>query len=250
VYKTEIFSKDKYDTFIEVMPCTMNAMEQPTEVADNTYTRFLNATEQLFAEHGYDGTKIRAIAKLSNSNLGVLSHYWGSKQALFHDVFERRFRPVYEDHIKRFRDLEVKLDSGGNVDVIDVLRAQIEPIFLMTGSRPDESQWLRLLFGRALTDPSNEVVEAMGEIFTPAANLFFQLLRRVSPDIDHTEFYWRANCVVGAFTFVETYTERLTKFIHEDVSNIDWMKASEHVVAFLAAGMQAPATPAQQGKGD
>lgn len=222
--------------------------EQNAQAADNTYTRFLNAAEQLFSIHGYDGTKIRAIVKLSHSNLGVLSHYWGSKQALFRDIFERRFRPVYEDQISRFRMLEVKLDRGGYVDVTDVLRAQIEPVFLMTGSEPDEVQWLRLLFGRALTDPSNEVVDAMGDIFTPAANLFFQLLRRVSPGIDHTEFYWRANCVVGAFTFVENYTERLTKFIDEDLSNVDWHKASDHVVAFLAAGMQAPPTEENSGK--
>lgn len=227
----------------------MKILDHSGEVADNTYTRFLNAAEQLFAIHGYDGTKIRAIANLSNSNLGVLSHYWGSKQALFRDVFERRFRPVYDEQICRFTELKIKLEIGEKIEVTDILRAQIEPVFLMSGSRPDEVQWLRILFGRALTDPSNEVVEAMGEIFIPVANMFFFLLREVAPKIDHTEFYWRANCVVGAFTFVETYTERLTKFIDEDLSEIDWNTASDHVVEFLAAGMRAPAAgTASEGK--
>lgn len=217
----------------------MNVLAQTREAAQNSYTRFLSAAEQLFAAHGYDGTKIRAIASLSNSNLGVLSHYWGSKQALFRDVFEHRFRPVYNELIERFTMLEEKMRRGDGVDLKDVLRAQIEPVFLMSGSEPEEAKWLRVLFGRALTDPSDEVVDAMGEIFTPAANKFFSLLRQVSPEMNQTEFYWRSNCVVGAFTFVETYSDRLSKFIDADIGNIDWQQASDSVVDFLAAGMRA-----------
>jgi len=47
--------------------------------------------------------------------------------------------------------------------------------------------------------------------------------------------------VVGAFTFAESYTDRLTQFIDEDLSDIDWVAASNYVVRFLAAGMRAPA---------
>ena len=72
---------------------------------------------------------------------------------------------------------------------------------------------MRQLLGRALVDPSPEGVKVMGEIFSESANLFFSLLRRVSPNVDQSEFYWRAICVVGAFTFAESYTERLTQFI-------------------------------------
>ena len=79
-----------------------------------------------------------------------------------------------------------------------------------------------MLLGRALTDPSEEVVTVMGEIFSESANLFFTLLKKAAPNINHSEFYWRANCVVGAFTFAESYTDRLTRFIDEDLSDIDW----------------------------
>jgi hypothetical protein len=63
----------------------------------------------------------------------------------------------------------------------------------------------------------------------------------VSPNVAQSEFYWRANCVVGAFTFAESYTDRLTQFIDEDISDIDWAAAANYVVRFLAAGMRAPA---------
>jgi hypothetical protein len=126
------------------------------------------------------------------------------------------------------------------VSVVDVLKAQIEPSFMLPGTSAADAPGVRLLLGRALTDPSPEVVKVMGEIFSDSANLFFSLLRRVNPGIAQREFYWRANCVVGAFTFAEGYTERLTQFIDEDLSDIDWQAAAHYVVRFLAAGMRAP----------
>ncbi len=218
---------------------------------EETPTRFLDSAQRLFSVHGYEGTKIRAIAKLSNANLGVLSHYWGSKRALFREVFERRLRPIHTERMRRFGLLETLLADGRRVTVSDVLEAQIEPAFLVPGASPDAAPQLRLLFGRALTDPSEEVVQIMGEIFTRSANVFFSLLKRVSPATNHSEFYWRANCVVGAFAFAESYTERLTKFIDEDLSAIDWGAASNYMVKFLAAGMNAPpaaGSPVQRGR--
>jgi AcrR family transcriptional regulator len=214
---------------------------QAPAASEITHTRFLVSAERLFCVHGYEGTKIRAIAKLSNANLGMLSHYWGSKRALFREVFERRLRPIHEEHMRRFRELDKAMRAGRAVSIVDVLKAQIEPIFLLPGTDAADAPGVRLLLGRALTDASPEVVKVMAEIFKESANLFFSLLRRVSPDVDQSEFYWRANCVVGAFTFAEAYTERLTQFIDEDLSDIDWLAAANYVVRFLAAGMRAPA---------
>jgi AcrR family transcriptional regulator len=213
---------------------------QPPAASEITHTRFLVSAERLFCVHGYEGTKIRAIAKLSNANLGMLSHYWGSKRALFREVFERRLKPIHDEHTRRFRELDKALRAGKPVSIIDVLKAQIEPIFLLPGTAPADAPGVRLLLGRALTDASPEVVKVMGEIFSESAKLFFSLLRRVSPDVAQSEFYWRANCVVGAFTFAEGYTERLTQFIDEDLSDIDWAATANYVVRFLAAGMRAP----------
>jgi AcrR family transcriptional regulator len=209
----------------------------PTE---ETHTRFLDSAERLFSVHGYEGTKIRAIAKLSSANLGVLSHYWGSKRALFREVFERRLRPIHDERMRRFGILEAMMADGRQLRVADVLEAEIEPAFLIAGSDPQDAAQRRLLFGRALTDPSGEVVEIMSEIFHESATTFFSLLRHVSPHVGQSEFYWRAQCVAGAFSFAESFTERLTQFIEEDLSQIDWQAASAFVVKFLVAGMASP----------
>jgi AcrR family transcriptional regulator len=213
---------------------------QAPAAGEITHTRFLVSAERLFCVHGYEGTKIRAIANLSNANLGMLSHYWGSKRALFREVFDRRLRPIHDERMRRFRAIEKAHKAGKPVNLIEVLRAQIEPAFVLPTPKEDANA-LRLLMGRALTDPSEEVVTVMAEIFSESGDLFFALLKKAAPNVNHSEFYWRANCIVGAFTFAESFAGRLTQFIDEDLSDIDWVAASNYVVRFLAAGMRAPA---------
>ena len=209
-----------------------------------THTRFLVSAERLFCVYGYEGTKIRAIATLSNANLGMLSHYWGSKRALFREVFDKRLRPLHEEWMRRFAVLEKAHRAGKPVSLVEVLQAQIEPAFVLPTPNPEDAKALRMLLGRALTDPSEEVVTMMAEIFSESGNKFFSLLKKAAPNVNHSEFYWRANCVVGAFTFAESYSDRLTQFIDEDLSDIDWAAASNYVVRFLVAGMRAPASTA------
>lgn len=42
----------------------------------------LQVAEKLFAEHGFDGTSVRDIAKVANINIAMISYYFGSKEKL------------------------------------------------------------------------------------------------------------------------------------------------------------------------
>ena len=212
---------------------------RPVRPTDAAQTRFLDAAEQLFSAYGYEGTKIRAIAKLANANLGLLSQYWGTKKELFRAVFERRLKPIHDAEMARLGALQDRIARGQPVDLVDVLRAKIEPSFIAPGVDPDEASQRRLLMGRARLDPSQDVVDVMSEFFNDVGSAFFSLLRQVCSDLAPTDFYWRANCVAGAFSFIEAYCDRLAMFIDEDISDVDWVEASNHVVGFLAVGMRA-----------
>ena len=76
----------------------------------------------MFGKHGYEGTTIRAIAAKAHVNLGTLKHYWGSKRELLRALFERRFRPMQEEHMRRLRELEHKVSDGSRPEVLQVLR--------------------------------------------------------------------------------------------------------------------------------
>jgi tetracycline repressor-like protein len=48
-----------------------------------TEERILAAARQLFGEHGYDRTTIRAVAEAAGSDAGLVMRYFGSKDKLF-----------------------------------------------------------------------------------------------------------------------------------------------------------------------
>jgi TetR/AcrR family transcriptional regulator len=49
----------------------------------------LDAAEAVFAEHGYDGARIEAIARGSSYNSGLIFHYFGDKLGLYAEVVRR-----------------------------------------------------------------------------------------------------------------------------------------------------------------
>ena len=58
-------------------------MTTRVEQRRRTETRILTAARQLFGEHGYDRTTIRAVATAAGSDPGLVMRYFGSKEKLF-----------------------------------------------------------------------------------------------------------------------------------------------------------------------
>ncbi len=227
-------------------------------LAEATRRRFLAATEQLFAAHGYDGTSMRAIARKADVNLATVAHYWGTKRALFRDLFERRFRALAEEHVRRFKALAAGVAKGRALELREVLLALIEPAFLVSAAQAahlgnaKKAQADRKLFhcvyGRALTDPSDEVADSMNEIFAEMIPLFLRLLRKCCAHLEPQEFYWRVICVTGAHVFAQASTPRIGKFLTHELDDLDDPLAAERIVSFLLPGMEAPAVSAARRK--
>ncbi len=69
---------------------------KPTRNAENTRQAILNAAETVFAEHGYDGARIEAIASASGYNQGLIFRYFGDKLGLYAEVLRRIDRQANE----------------------------------------------------------------------------------------------------------------------------------------------------------
>lgn len=221
---------------------TKPAKQRP--VRDERYNRFKLAAEQVFAERGYDGTTIREIARRADCNLGMLSHYWKTKQALFTEIFRDRFVCIFEYQMAGFSEMERRAAAGIMPNVREVLTCLIESIFLSIQGTDETDNLSRLVFGRALLDPSPEIEEAMAALFTPASQKLFTLLRQANPAINDAEFYWRTLCVIGSFSFADGFATRLTRFINpaSEDTEINWRHVATYLINFLVAGMQADAS--------
>lgn len=56
---------------------------------DETRSLILDTALAQFAEHGFDGTSIRRIAEAAGISLGLLYHYFPSKEAVLQELFQR-----------------------------------------------------------------------------------------------------------------------------------------------------------------
>src|SRR5919109_2080649 len=71
-----------------------------------TRTRILDAAEELFMLHGFEGTSMRQLTTKAEVNLAAVNYHFGSKDALIEAVFRRRLDPMNAARIAALDDLE------------------------------------------------------------------------------------------------------------------------------------------------
>jgi TetR/AcrR family transcriptional regulator len=89
----------------------------------------LDAAEKEFAEHGFDGTRVDAIAAASSYNKGLLFRYFGSKLELYAAVIRRadeQTRNLQEQSIAPLLDRAAALDADS---LRDLLQAYLKAYF-------------------------------------------------------------------------------------------------------------------------
>lgn len=64
--------------------------------AEKTREAILNAAEAVFAEHGFDGARVDAIAETSGYNKSLIGQYFGDKLGLYAEVIKRMDRDITE----------------------------------------------------------------------------------------------------------------------------------------------------------
>ena len=64
--------------------------------ADRTRAAILDAAEAVFAQHGFDGARVEAIANASGFNNSLLFRYFGDKIGLYTEVLKRADREMSE----------------------------------------------------------------------------------------------------------------------------------------------------------
>jgi AcrR family transcriptional regulator len=221
--------------------------QQKQSIQGSSKERFLDAAEYLFAEYGYEGAKIRAIADLSKVNLGALHHYWGSKEELFAAVCKRRLEPMNNERLRLYEELVQadnrktgKSDPCPLLDIKALFRASLVPTFFLEDLDSEEQIVFRKFYGRALTEPSPVVAKVMMEIFIPASQRFFELLRVCCPHLDDDQFYWRCMGILGTYMYAPAFSERIQYYAPASFDMDDVDTGLAQIVEFLAAGMLAP----------
>ena len=203
-----------------------------------TRTRILDVAEELFMQHGFEGTSMRLLTAKAGVNLAAVNYHFGSKDALIEAVFRRRLDPMNVARIAELDKLEAEQRSPSPEAII---RAFITPgLKLMEDGKTGGRNFTRLL-GRTYSEPNKLVRQLIGQMYAPAMQRYKAALERALPQMPRDELVWRMHFMFGthAYTLAATDTVQLIAGCKPE-DRYDAALLEERLTAFLAAGLNAP----------
>lgn len=87
---------------------------------NNSKQRILNAAVKLFAKKGYDGTSIRQISKEADTNICMISYFWGGKKELYNGIIENLIQKQTE-FAASFIDFNISPEKLSKQEQINLL---------------------------------------------------------------------------------------------------------------------------------
>ncbi len=202
-----------------------------------TRTRILDAAEELFMQHGFEGTSMRLLTAKAGVNLAAVNYHFGSKHALIEAVFRRRLDPM---NTARIAELE-RLESDGNLSAESIIRAFVRPsLRLIEDAKGGGRNFIRLL-GRAYTQPAKMIRQLIGQMYAPTMQRYKAALERALPQMPRDELVWRMHFMFGtlAYTLAATDTVQLIAGCKPE-DRYDARLLEDRLTTFLAAGLHAP----------
>jgi AcrR family transcriptional regulator len=205
-----------------------------------TRTRILDAAEELFMQHGFEGTSMRTLTAKASVNLAAVNYHFGSKDALIEAVFRRRLDPMNAARIAELDRLEAA--AGASPPSTDaIIRAFLRAsLAMIEDSKGGGRNFIRLL-GRAYTEPSKPIRALIGQLYAPTMARYKGAFERALPDLPKDELIWRMHFMFGtlAYTLAATDTVQLIAGCKPE-DRYDAALLEDRLTAFLHAGLVAP----------
>ena len=199
--------------------------------------RILDAAEELFSEHGFDGVTLRNITTTANVDVALVNYHFGPKRDLFDAVLNRRAEVL--NQVRSDALDACLLNAGdGRLTVEDIIHAYLAPMGEIQGSA-DEG-WRHYFALIAYVNNSPEFGrEVMSQYFNPLVSRFIEALRKALPDADDEALYWGYHYLSGALTLTMADTGRLDTLSNGLAKSADAEKGYAHMIPYNAAGFRA-----------
>ena len=211
---------------------------RPVKPQHETRTRILDAAEELFMQHGFEGPSMRQLTARAGVNLAAVNYHFGSKDALIEAVFKRRLDPMNAERVAALDALE---KDGPALASVDIIRAFVVPsLRLIEDAKGGGRNFIRLL-GRTYTEPAKAVRALIGQMYAPTMERYKRALERALPQMPPDELVWRMHFMFGtlAYTLAATDTVQLIAGCKPE-DRYDARLLEERLTVFLAAGLHAP----------
>jgi AcrR family transcriptional regulator len=206
---------------------------------DTTRTRrerILDAAEELFALHGYDGVTLRQIARRAGVDVALASYHFGKKLDLFQAVFERR--AAFLNQARRDALHRCQREAGEPGPTLEqIIEAFLRPLEL--AQETGDAGWRHYLALIAYINNSPYWgPKMMSHLFDELVQEFIAALAKALPGARREDLYWCYHNLSGALTLTLAQTKRIDNLSGGLCRSQDLQAAYDHMIPFVAAGFR------------
>jgi AcrR family transcriptional regulator len=205
--------------------------------------KILRAAEVTFADHGYHGTSLREIVRRAHVTQALITYYFGSKEALYKEVFLQRGHEIAR---KRLDALAALRRRGRPCTLAEVLDAYLRPALEMRRTRKGRA-FIRLQ-ARMHTEPPRFAERLRREVYDETVHEYIAAIREAAPHLPARTAYWRMAMIIGAYLFVHSDAHRLDKMSNGVCNATDLDEMLAQMTAFAVGGLAGADTRAQRGR--
>jgi AcrR family transcriptional regulator len=202
-------------------------MTRPSEF---TRDRIIKAAERLFAEHGYEGTSIRAIVAKARVNQAAINYHFDGKDGLYREVLRAAFKALTENQLAHAEEVKTMSREAA---LTEFIRRQLWPLM----ARDELSRHLRI-FNWESVQPTAVFRKLLSEEAAPYIGLAVDLVRRFLPSADHRTLVVAAIWVMGQCSVFVRNREQLAGPPVEltlDETSVEWL--AQMISAWTVGGL-------------
>ncbi|MBL4800237.1 MAG: TetR family transcriptional regulator [Oleispira sp.] len=194
----------------------------------------LDAAEEIFGTHGFDGGNLREIAKVAGVSQALLHYHHDNKDALYEAVFERRAEAIRSVRHERLAAL---LSQGEHLDIESVLGVLFVSLDRLLNVRRGNLRYYVQMLAEVTVRGDERSIRIVKKYYDPTANTFIDAFMRALPELSREKAVWAYLFAIGGRLQVHSPSGRVQRLGRGGrLSSTD---GYQFLVTFVAAGIRA-----------
>lgn len=205
----------------------------------NTRQRLLEVAGELFAEHGLEGTSVRAIAEKAGANIAAVNYHYGSKEKLYYEALRYSFVEGLEISTS---DMLMIPEQATRQDYANILFKWVKTMFDHYLS-PDHPTWPARLVMRGFFESNPVLLTVIDENIRPRNEKIRQLLKQCDPNMSDEKAHLWIHSLMGPIIFYVFSKVPILHFMGKQEYDKDFLEAAaRHITltATIALGLPEP----------
>ena len=193
----------------------------------------LDAAEQTFGSHGFDGGSMSQIAQLAGVAQSLLHYHYKTKDLLYEAVFERRAAQIRDKRQARLDELFRRAGKVHLEEVLEILFISLEE--LLEFKEFELRNYVRMV-GDVTLSSNKRSIEIVKRHYDPSAELFIEAIRKVYPELSMDEAIWCYLFAIGGRMQAHASVDRAVRL---GSNKANGRKQFGILVTYAAAGIKA-----------